>query len=145
MKKEKEEVPLVYFERNAVIIVLHIVTAIVLDYLCYRFIKNINPWGFVIGVPASIISFHTLWVILNPYVFIFENKVEMKRSMFSNKIWYLIDIKKIGEITGRGFTITYNDDEEEFISTSGIRPSQLHQFRDAFNHHVCKSLVERDD
>ena len=61
--------------------------------------------------------------------------------MLSNKQWYFVDIKKVGEVEARGFKIVYNDDEVELISTFGIRASQKKKFRDAINHHVCKSLV----
>jgi hypothetical protein len=145
VKKEKEEIGLEFFERNALLLALHILTSAALVYLVYVYIEEVNPLGFVIGVPAAIVSFQTLWIMLNPYAIIFENKIEIKRSMFSNKVWYLIDIKKVSEVKNRGFSITYNDDDVEVINIMGIRPSQLQKFRDAFNHHVCKSLVERDD
>ncbi len=101
---------------------------------------------FVLGVPSTILIFHTLWVFLNPFAVIYEDKFEMKKTMFSNKQWYFIDIKSVGEVTVKGFKITYNDDEEEIISTFGIRDSHKKAFRDAVNHYVCKSLViERAD
>lgn len=134
-----------YFERSGLFVSLHVAAAAILDYLTYAFMKAMNPIGFIFIVPAVFISFHTLWVLLNPYVLIFSDRVVIKRTMFSNEMWYLIDIKKISEVSGNGFSITYNDGEEEFISTFGIRPSHLKAFRDAFNHHVCKSVVERED
>ena len=101
---------------------------------------------FVLGVPTTILIFHTLWVFLNPFAIIYEDKFEMKKTMFSNKQWYFIDIKSVGEVETKGFKIIYNDDDEEIISTFGIRPSHKKAFRDAVNHYVCKSLViERAD
>jgi len=96
---------------------------------------------FVLGIPSIILIFHTLWVLLNPFAVIYEDKFEMKKTMFSNKQWYFIDIKSVGEVTAKGFKIVYNDDDEEIISTFGIRPSHKQVFRDAVNHYVCKSLV----
>ena len=104
-----------------------------------------NPLGFVLGVPCILLAFQTLWMLLNPYSIIYEDKFEVKRSGLSNKMWHFIDIKKVSEINGKGFVITYNDDDEELISTWGIRPSDKQKFRNAVNHHVCKSFVERED
>ncbi len=145
MKKEEEEKAMEYFERDWLILTLHVIGTIVLCYLCYHYIMAVSPLGFVIGVPAAIVSFQTLWILLNPYALIYENRIEVKKSMYRSKIWYLIDIKKVGELNKKSFRITYNDDDEEVIKIMGIRNSQLQKFRDAFNHHVCKSLVERDD
>lgn len=61
--------------------------------------------------------------------------------MLSNKQWYFVDIKKVTETESKGFRIIYNDGDEELVSTFGIRASQKKAFRDAINHHVCKSLV----
>ena len=73
-------------------------------------------------------------------------KFEFKKTMFSNKQWYFIDVKSVSEVTSSGFDIEYNDGDIERISTFGIRPSHKKAFRDAVYHYVCKSLVvERAD
>ena len=101
---------------------------------------------FVCGVPSLILIFQTLWILLNPFVIIYEDKFEFKKTFFSNKQWYFIDIKNVSEVTPKGFDIEYNDGEIERISTFGIRASHKKPFRDAVYHYVCKSLVvERAD
>ncbi len=145
MKKEKEEKPIEYFERSSVWVALCLAVSVMLCYYSYKFITEVNPLGFVIGVPTVLMVFHSLWLLLNPYAIIYEDKFEIKRSGLSNKIWYFIDIKKVSELNKSGYTITYNDDDQEKISTRGIRPSHKQKFRNAINHYVCKSFVERED
>ena len=96
---------------------------------------------FVCAVPTLILVFQTLWILLNPFAVIYEDKFELKKTMFSNKQWYFIDIKNVSEITSYGFDIEYNDGDIERINTFGIRPSHKKEFRDAVYHYVCKSLV----
>ena len=84
--------------------------------------------------------------MLNPFAVIYEDKFEFKKTMFSNKQWYFIDIKNVSEVTSGGFDIEYNDGDIEHISAFGIRPSHKKAFRDTVYHYVCKSLVvERAD
>jgi hypothetical protein len=146
VKKQKEDIPLQYFERNILIIVIFIGITLALSFLTYRYFKAFSPLVFVFGGPSVILFFQTLWILLNPFAIIYEDKFEMKKTMFSNKQWYFIDIKSVSEVTDKGFKIIYNDDDEEIISTFGIRDSHKKVFRDAVNHYVCKSLViERAD
>ncbi len=96
---------------------------------------------FICGIPTVIMFFQTLWIMLNPFAIIYEDKFEFKKTMFSNKQWYFIDIKTVEEVNPKGFKIIYNDGDEEIVSTFGIRASHKKAFRDAVNHYVCKSLV----
>jgi hypothetical protein len=145
VKKEKEEKIIEYFERDWVVLTIHLILTVVLCYLCYYYISIVSPIGFVIGVPASIVSFQTLWIVLNPYALVYDNRIEIKSSIFGSKTWYLIDIQKVSEENKKTFSITYNDEDTEKIKCYGIRSSQSKKFRDCFNHYVCKSLVERED
>ncbi len=146
MKKQKEDIPLQYFERNIVVILFFIAITALFGILTYSYFLAFHPLMFVLGIPTVILIFQTLWILLNPFAVIYEDKFEMKKTMFSNKQWYFIDIKTVSDVTPKGFTITYNDDDEEVISTFGIRGSHKKTFRDAVNHYVCKSLVvERAD
>lgn len=144
MKKEKEDVPLHYYERNVFLVLVFVVITVVLTYLTYKYYKEVNPLAFVIGVPALICGIQTLWLILNPFAVIYEDKFEIKRSLLSNKLWYFIDVQNVSDAGFKGFEIVYNDDEKESISTFGIRGSHKRKFRDMVNKYVCKSLVERD-
>ena len=146
MKKPKEDIPLQYFERNVLFTLFFAGITGLLGLLTFSLWKDFNPMMFICGIPTTILLFQTLWIMLNPFAVIYEDKFEFKKTMFSNKQWYFIDIKTVGEVTAKGFKITYNDNDEELISTFGIRASHKQAFRDAVNHYVCKSLVvERAD
>lgn len=146
MKKLKEDIPLQYFERNVLFTLFFLGITGLLGFLTFSLWKNFNPMMFICGIPTTIMIFQTLWIMLNPFAVIYENKFEFKKTMFSNKQWYFIDIKSVSEVTASGFDIEYNDGDIERISTLGIRPSHKKAFRDAVYHHVCKSLVvERAD
>jgi hypothetical protein len=146
VKKQKEDIPLQYFERNGIFKLFFIGITALFCFLTYKYFVAVNPLMFICAVPALMLIFQTLWIFLNPFAIIYEDKFEMKKTVFSNKQWYFIDIKSVGETNDKGFTIVYNDDDEEVISTFGIRGSHKKAFRDAVNHYVCKSLVvERAD
>jgi len=158
VKKREEETPLAYFERSYLVIVVFIALTGLFGYLSVTWISEFDPEisrekgmqtrsliGVLMAVPAVVLAFQTLWLILNPYALIYEDKFEIKKSFFSSKIWYFLDIKKVSESSPSGFDIVYNDDDAEKVSVFGIRTSHKQKFRDAVNHYVCKSLVERDD
>ncbi|MBP7808550.1 MAG: hypothetical protein KA163_04615 [Bacteroidia bacterium] len=141
MKKPKEDIPLQYFERNLLFTLFFVIITALFALLTYSLWLDFNPLMFICGVPTVILFFQTLWIMLNPFAIIYEYKFEFKKTMFSNKQWYFIDIKTVEEVSPKGFKIIYNDGDEEIISTFGIRPSHKKAFRDAVNHYVCKSLV----
>ncbi len=146
MRKSEEDIPLQYFERNIMIVIVFLTITAFFGYMTYKSYAEVSPLLFIYGVPLIIFSFMSLWLMLNPYAIIYKDKFEIKKSLISNKFWYFIDIKSVDEISGPGFKIIYNDDDEEMISTFGIKPSHKKKFRDAVNHYVCKSLVvERAD
>jgi hypothetical protein len=91
VKKPKEDVPLQYFERSYILLAVCIAATVALCYWVYTLIQEVSPWSFIAAIPAVIMVFQTLWLILNPYAVIYEDKFEMKRSVIDNKIWYGID------------------------------------------------------
>ena len=76
--KEKDEVALVNIDRNPLILLLSIGISTLLVYLSYTNILDVNPWGFIIMVPATILSFQTIWMLLTPFAMVFEDKLEIK-------------------------------------------------------------------
>ncbi len=141
MKKPKEDIPLQYFERSVLFTLFFVGITGGLSFLTYSLWKDFNPMMFICGIPTVIMFFQTLWIMLNPFAIIYEDKFEFKKTMFSNKQWYFIDIKTVEEVNPKGFKIIYNDGDEEIVSTFGIRASHKKAFRDAVNHYVCKRLV----
>jgi hypothetical protein len=143
VKKEKEEQALLFLERNLPMLSLNILVSGLLCYASYFYLKAFNPLGFVIGVPATIWSFQTLWLVLNPYAMIFEDKIEIKKSLFKNQIIYFVDIKIIGPLVKNAFEIEYNDGDKLPITLTGIKPSDAQKLRDKFEEHVKASLAHR--
>lgn len=141
--KEKEEVALVNIDRNPLILLISTAISSILGYLSYTFVLYHNPWGFILFVPAAFLSFQTIWLILTPFAMIFENKLEIKRSIFSNKMLFFVDIKKIEPITKNKLIITYTDDEVTKMSLFGIKSSQSETLRSELEKHVAKVLNAR--
>ena len=75
---------------------------------------------------------------------ILKNKLELKKHMFSSKIWYFNDIERVSEVSNGSFNIIYNDGEVEKMNLGGIKPSHLQKLRDELHKHVYLSLDQRD-
>ena len=118
--------------------------SIVLDYFSYTWILNLIPWGFVMLIPAAFFSFHTIWLILTPYALFYEDKLEIKRNLFSNNMLFFVDVKKVGEITKNNLTITYNDGELSVIKLSGIKTNQKTTLKSELEKHVAFSISKRN-
>lgn len=103
-----------------------------------------HGWALVLAPPAVISGFQTLLFILSPYALVFKNKLELKKHMFSNKIWYFNDIERVSEVSNGSFNIIYNDGEVEKMNLGGIKPSHLQKLRDELHKHVYLSLDQRD-
>jgi len=76
-------------------------------------------------IPAAILSFQSLWFLLHPFAIIFEDKIEIKQTLFQYKEHYFIDIKKITENKKGRLFITYKDDEVEPIRLFGIKTGHI--------------------
>ena len=84
-----------------------------------------NPAGFMLLIITSIISFQTLWFLLNPFALVYQAKILIKYSIFKSKEWYFIDVLKISFDKKNRIFITYKDGEIVKLSTFGIKPSHL--------------------
>ncbi|MES2678730.1 MAG: hypothetical protein V4635_02545 [Bacteroidota bacterium] len=122
--KEKEQIPLLNIERSPAFLMISVLVSVLIAWLGYVLLKNVNPWGFLVMIPAAILCFQSVWLLLHPFALIFEDKIEIKQSLFHHKEHYFIDIKKITDKNGRLY-ITYKDDEVELIRLFGIKPSHL--------------------
>ncbi|MBL7921309.1 MAG: hypothetical protein JNJ40_13405 [Bacteroidia bacterium] len=141
--KEKDEVALVNIDRNPLVLLTSIALSAILDYLSYTFILDLNPWGFVIMIPATFLSFQTIWLLLTPYAMVFDNKLEIKRTLFSNKMLFFTDVKKVGYVKKGSLFISYNDDEVDKINLFGIRASQVDTLKSELEKHVTITLSKR--
>ncbi len=141
--KEKDEIALVNIDRNPLVLLTSIALSTVLDYLSYTFILDLNPWGFVLMIPATFLSFQTIWLLLTPYAMVFDNKLEIKRTLFSNKMLFFTDVKKVGNIKKGSLFISYNDDEIDKINLFGIKGSQADTLKTELEKHVTIVLNKR--
>ncbi len=103
-----------------------------------------HGWALVLTPPAIVSGFQTLLFILSPYALVFKDKLELKKHLFSNKIWYFNDIERVSEVSNGSFNIIYNDGEVEKLNLRGIKPSHLKQLRDELHKYVYLSLEKRD-
>jgi hypothetical protein len=148
--REKEGVPLANIERNPLVLLTSAALTAALAFLTYYTIFNkdvlqIKPVGFFLFVPTAVISFQTLWFLLNPFAIIFEDKMEIKQSLFHNKFWHYVDIKEVGDVRNGTFKIIYNDHEIEKMNLMGIKSSHKALLREELNKQVYISLVKRGE
>ncbi len=120
---EAEEIVVLNIERSTTVVLSSLTISLLITWFGYYLLTKVNPWGFLVLVPAVILCFQTLWMLLTPYALVFKDKIEIKRSLFSNKIWYFIDIKKISENKNGKLYVVYHDDELEPLNLRGIKPS----------------------
>lgn len=141
--KEKEEIALVNIDRNPLVLLFYIGLSTFLDYISYTFILDVNPWGFIIMIPAAFLSFQTIWLLLTPYAMLFDDKLEIKRTLFSNKMLFFVDVKKVGNVKKGNLFISYNDDEIAKINLFGIRSSQVETLKSELEKHVTLAINKR--
>jgi hypothetical protein len=123
--KEDDGVPIQNIERNPIIILTFAVISAIFIYIIVTLLRQVNPLGFLVIMPAAVFSFQTLWFLLNPFAVVYEKKVTIRRSLLHHSDHYYIDIKKIdlGK-TGKVF-ITYNDGEVEPLKLFGIKQKDI--------------------
>ncbi|MBA3681647.1 MAG: hypothetical protein H0W73_10865 [Bacteroidetes bacterium] len=141
--KEEEKIALVNIDRNPLVLLSSVAISALLDYLSYTFILDLNPWGFVLMIPATFLSFQTIWLLLTPYAMVFDNKLEIKRTLFSNKMLFFTDVKKVGNIKKGNLLISYNDDEVDKINLFGIKSSQADTLKSELEKHVTITISKR--
>ena len=122
---KKEEIPLANIERNPLVVLFSVILSGALAYVTFQLFIAMNPWGFLMMAPAAMICFQTLWLLLNPFAIVFEDKLEIRQSFFHNKDCYFIDIKSIARNKKGKIYITYHDDEIERINLLGIKTSHV--------------------
>ncbi len=142
MKNVEEEVPKTYFERNMIVVLFITALALGLDYLSYYVLSKPNPWGVLIAVPGLVFTIQALWLILNPYLLVFENRFEIKHSFYYNKEFFYLDIKSI-ELTKNKLIITYNDLEKEALPIFGMRESHKQKMFEELTQQINASSQNR--
>lgn len=138
--KEEEAIPLVNIERNPLVIIISLVLSAAAVYGAYALLRVMNPWGFLMLAPAAMLSFQTLWLILNPFAIISEKKLEIRQSFFHHKNCYFIDIKRISRNKEGRLFITYLDDEIERMQLFGIKAAHVELMKNEVEKLLAKDL-----
>ncbi len=140
---EKEQLPLLNIERSPLFLGTTVLLSVLIVFFGYKLLEAMNPWGFVVMVPAAILSFQTAWWLLNPFAEVYDNRVEIKQSLFHDKIRYFVDITKTELRPKANLIITYNDEEVESLNLFGIKGSQLKTIQSEIDKSVKESLKTR--
>ncbi len=143
MKNKSIEEPKVYFERNTIVILVMACLAIAADYFGYTILIQPNPWGIFMAIFGLVLTIQTLWLILNPYTIVYDDKFEIKQSFFLNKEYFFLDIKSI-ELNHQKMIITYNDLEKDALPLFGMRPSHKQKMFEHLKKHIDLNMIGRD-
>lgn len=123
--KEKEEIPLVNIERSPLILFIFLAASLLMGALAYKLFINFSPWIFLVVVPTAVLAFQTLWLLLNPFAIVFDDKLEIKQSLLHYKECYFIDLKSVTKNKKGNLYVTYRDDEVERIPLFGIKTAHV--------------------
>jgi len=140
---EKEEKPLQHIERSPLFLLISVLISTAIVFAGYNLLKNTNPLGFIVLVPGAILSFQSLWWLLNPFALVFEDKIEIKQSLLHHKYRYFVDLKRVSESKKGKIYITYNDDEMEGLNLFGIKASHVSLLKSEMERSVAENLKVR--
>lgn len=144
MKNEKDEAK-EYFERNILLVIAVTVVGLFLDWLTVDLFTNVSPWASATAVPGVVITLQALWLIVNPYVIVYEDRFEIKQNLFYNKQFYFLDIKNIiSKNNSKSLFIEYNDGEIEALKLFGIRASHREALYKKLQEKLTISLQKRE-
>ena len=143
-EKKKVDEPKHYIERSIAFTIVTCIIAALLDWLSIYMLININPWGTLVGVPAIALTLQALWLMVNPYAIIFDDKFEIKQSLLYNREFYFLDVKNIKDKKLTSFTMVYNDDDLQSLPFLGVRQSQRKVFLTHLEQHIAESMKGRD-
>lgn len=121
--------PLYNIERHPLLLIVSGFLSLLLILVNYKLFQQMNPLGFILLMPTSVISFQTLWFLLNPFALVYKDKILIKYSLFQSKEWYYIDISKVSINKKGQFFITYKDGELAKLNVFGIKPSHLEMLK----------------
>lgn len=140
---KKEEVPLVNIERNPLFLLASVLLTGIIVFYAYSLLKAVNPWGFMVMIPAAVLAFQSLWWLLNPFAEIYPDRIEIKQSLFHDKIRYFVDLKEINGTKKQVLYITYNDEESEALNLFGIKSSHITLLKSEMEKYVSESISVR--
>ena len=138
--KNKEEEPKEYFERSVLLVLTVAISGLLLDWFSIKMLLDVNPWGSATAVPGLILTLQGLWLIVNPYAVVYENRFEIKQSLMYNKEFYYLDAKGVNDKC----QLIYNDGDLEKLHLIGMRESHKQAFKNKLSEKINESLTKRD-
>lgn len=141
--KNKEEEPKEYFERSILLVVTVTISGLLIDWFSIKMLLDVNPWGSATAIPGLIITLQALWLIVNPYAVIYEDRFEIKQSLLYNKEFYYLDAKSINSKSSMSFQLVYNDGDLDKLPLLGMRASHKEKFKTLLTEKINESLKNR--
>lgn len=115
-----EEPPLRYLSRSPLWMGISVAFTLLLAFLQYYLFATMNPLGFILLLPSVLLFFHTLWSLLHPYAGVYNDRIEIKSSLFYQKTLFFIDVAKSGLDKKGDLILHYKDGEEEKFRLFGL-------------------------
>ena len=140
MKNENlDENRLFNAERSWLFLLVFAASTAAIDYLVWYLLKDIDPRGFLVAIPGLIFSFQLLWLFLEPFAVVYNDRFEITQSFIHRKQIYFTDLQKI-TLSKNSYIITYNDDDMERLNLFGIRPSHIAMLHKVLDEKVQANL-----
>lgn len=141
--KNKEEEPKEYFERNILLVVTITISGLLIDWFSIKMLLDVNPWGSITAIPGLVITLQALWLIVNPYAVVYEDRFEIKQSLLYNKEFYYLDAKSINSKSSISFQLVYNDGDLDQLPLLGMRASHKEKFKARLTEKINESFKNR--
>jgi hypothetical protein len=141
--KNKEEEPKEYFERSILLVVTVTISGLLIDWFSVKMLLDVNPWGSATAIPGLIITLQALWLIVNPYAIVYEDRFEIKQSLLYNKEFYYLDAKSINSKSSMSVQLVYNDGDLDRLPLLGMRASHKEKFKARLTEKINESLNNR--
>lgn len=141
--KNKEEEPKEYFERSILLVVTVTISGLIIDWFSIKMLLDVNPWGSATAIPGLIITLQALWLIVNPYAIVYEDRFEIKQSLLYNKQFYYLDAKSINSKSSMSVQLVYNDGDLDRLPLLGMRASHKEKFKARLTEKINESLKNR--
>jgi hypothetical protein len=142
--KNIEEEPKEYFERNIFLVVIVAVSGFFLDWLSITLLLDVNPWGTATAIPGLMLTLQGIWLIVNPFAIVYQDRFEIKQSLLYNKEFYYLDAKSIDDKKTQSVQLIYNDGDLENLHLLGMRAAHKQLFKDRLKEKIAESVKHRD-
>lgn len=110
----------------------------------WQLLSEMNPWGFFVMLPALILAFQAMWLLLNPFATIFSDRIEIRQSLIHHKERFFNDLLQMAETKQGDLAIRYTDGETEKLNLFGIRSSQKERLKQLCSKQISEAAKKRE-